>query len=684
MENSKLLFQFNKSWFYIFLLCCAGISFSALAKDSEVAGGQLKLKNSKGSEFPALTMNTQVQIDVAGMMARSRLTQIFTNPSTEWVEGTYLFPLPEKSAVDHLTIKIGERLIVGEIQEKHQARKNYEAAKKAGKKASLVEQQRANIFSNQVANIAPGETIEVMIEYQQDLTFDLAEGFSLRFPLTITPRYTPLPTLVEEFSSFEQGLQTKTPAKQLLQPAFVEPDSAINQVSIQVNLNSGVPVDLIKSDSHEIDILPFSDSQYRIELSSVKQYKADRDFLIRWKPVQGAAPKAAIFSEIIENEKFVSLMIMPPQQEQSIDLARELIFILDISGSMAGESIEQAKKALLFGLNTLNDGELFNLIVFNNHARSLFQDAQVVNQKTKAQARAYVQELVAEGGTEMLSAMQLALTGETQLNRIRQVVFLTDGAINNESALFQKIANDLGDSRLFTVGIGSAPNAFFMKRAAQFGRGSFTFVANTQDSESKMRQLFSQISSPTMSNLMINWQNGIQAEIWPKRIPDLYLGEPLWIKAKVSDLNGALEINGQMSNAIWQTTINLSSASEQKGVSQLWAREKIASIMNEHRHGNVPSDAKQTIVDTAIKHHLVSRFTSLVAIDKTPARVIEKLHEQIVPSILPKGSQLGGFQFAKTSIHFWLAPSKNWLLLIAATLLFACSQLIRLATSKKS
>ena len=631
------------------------------SSNEELTRGLLRL-NSEASTFDAPILTTDVQYEIAGLSARVKVTQTFRNNSPDWVEGVYLFPLPEKSAVDTLLMKVGERTIVGEIKEKHLAKKIYKKAKASGKKAALIEQHRPNVFTSSVANIAPNEKIEISIEFQQDLEFQKDGTLSIRFPMTMTERYTPKSTIVETFSSLKGGMQSSPSQKRvddvfdninLAQKASSEPG---NEVDIRVKLNSGMPLDLLESTSHPVLKNEASLNVFNITLDG-ESFKADRDFILRWKPQAGSAPRIGFFSETIENENYVSLMLMPPKIESNQQvLDREVIFVIDTSGSMAGESIEQAKRALAFALTQLKTSDKFNLIEFNSRTTSLYWDTQYASDANLSRALSFIHGLRADGGTEMLPAMERALTALNNSSdnnaAVKQVVFLTDGAISNESQLFQIIKEQLGDTRLFTVGIGSAPNTFFMRRAAKFGRGSATFISNLRQSESKMRELFKAISQPMLTHINIEWPDSSEVEMWPTKVPDLFLGEPLWIKAKLNDMKAQVKISGRLPNGLWQTSVDLASSQSQKGIAKLWAREKIASIMDESNHSHLDDASRQQIIDTALKHQLVSRFTSLVAVDKTPSRIAERLVKRPVSQVKPKGSASSSVNFPKTAVQY--------------------------------
>jgi Ca-activated chloride channel family protein len=310
---------------------------------------------------------------------------------------------------------------------------------------------------------------------------------------------------------------------------------------------------------------------------------------------------------------------------------------------MSGISIEQAKRSLQMALNRLRPADRFNVIQFNSVTDVLFSAARHANFANVKQARRYVQRLQANGGTNIGPALDAALGLQNDDELMRQVIFLTDGSVGNETALFDKIKQQLGRSRLFTIGIGSAPNSYFMRKAAQFGRGSFTYISDVNEVKEKMSALFSKLESPVMSDLNIIFNNNKNetAELWPKRIPDLYRGEPVVIAVRTTYPLESLEITGQRANAPWKNRIELNQEQNGNGIGVFWARNKIASLMDSLHDGADKQTVRKDVTNVALKHHLVSRYTSLVAVDVTPTRSQEDLlvrHD--LPVNLPYGQSM--------------------------------------------
>jgi len=627
-------------------------------------------------------LKTDVQINVTGMIARAIVKQHFRNPDTTWKEGVYVFPLPEDAAVDHLRMHIGQRVIEGQIQERQQARKAYEQARSEGKKASLIEQERPNIFTTSVANVGPHEEIVIEIEYQHVVQYDTG-SFRLRFPMVVAPRYIPgRPVAPKEITvnTFE-GTGWAIDTDQVrdasrITPPVLHPDQGkINPVNIEVHLDTGFSLQHITSSYHNIDIKQESETGYRLTLEN--NTHADRDFELVWKPEPDKQPRAAFFSEHKNGKQYGLIMMLPPEQTRGEVLNREVIFVIDTSGSMSGTSIMQAKAGLELALAELKPGDRFNIIQFNSYTELLFQVPQPVTHQSLRQAKNYVRNLQAQGGTEMATALQAALKQTSEHTGVRQVIFLTDGSIGNEDALFRIIRQQLGNSRLFTVGIGSAPNSHFMSRAAEFGQGTYTYIGKVEEVQEKMQILFDKLQHPVLTDIRTTWGDDLAVEAWPQKIPDLYLGEPLLISLEAEALPENLHISGMVSNSDWHSAMKLQGGKEQTGISVLWARKKIAALMDQLNSRTEQDEVRRMIIDTAMAHHLVSKFTSLVAIDVTPARVREEiLKSQSMPVNLPAGWEYEKVfgQLPQTATDAELYLIRGMLLLITGLLLAVFSR----------
>ena len=599
--------------------------------------GRLVFK-SKDGMIKAPTLKTDVHMRITGMIARVKVEQHFKNPTKDWMDGVYVFPLPEESAVDHLDMKVGTRVIEGQIKEKDEAKKTYEAAKQEGKKATLLEQERTNIFTTNVANIGPDEEITVAIEYQETLRYDQGQ-FRIRFPMVVAPRYIPGAPVASDFvgTGFSRNTDQLPDANRITPPVLHPSKGLINPVSIKIDLDAGFALAKLESPYHKTDMKQ-DGHRYAINLAN-GETPVNRDFELVWKPEVGNAPQAAVFTETKKDKTYALIMVMPPSKTSETKtklLPREVIFVIDTSGSMEGMSIEQARESLALALSRLTPQDRFNVIQFNSYTSKLFPNAVPVNGNTLQEAQRYARSLVATGGTEIAGALDAALTNSDNPAVIRQVVFMTDGSVGNEDQLFDIIRKKLGDSRLFTIGIGSAPNSYFMTKAAEFGHGTFTYIGKVEEVNEKMSGLFRKLENPVLTNINVNLPGAIDGEMWPKQLPDLYAGEPVMLSAALNEVGSDMTIAGRSGAVKWQTKLSLAANKTESGVSVLWARKKIGSLMDT-AHNN-PEEAKKAIIITALDHHLVSKYTSLVAIDVTPSRPTDAaLKAGAVPTNLPEG-----------------------------------------------
>jgi Ca-activated chloride channel family protein len=618
-------------------------------------------------------VHTDVYMQITGIIARVTVTQRFHNPNESWVEGLYAFPLPENAAVDRLRMLIGERLIEGEIREKNEAQDLYEQARANGQRASVVHQRRPNLFRTAVANIGPGETIEIRIGYLQIIDQD-AGRYSVRFPLTLTPRYLP------GLDPLDPALHSETPTAGAtlavsaddsstlgdLHPSLSAASVSRQSVSIVIDLDAGAPISRLQSSYHEITT-DQQGSQAKIRLSHGR-VPPDRDFELAWTPAIYGEPAATIYREHTDAGEHVLLMFMPPLDQSPISLARDVIFIIDTSGSMGGESIEQARSALLNGLNTLTPADKFTVIQFNSTHQALFDQSVPATDANIRTARDYVRGLRSTGGTEMYPALLQALTMPANDEHLRQIVFITDGAVGNEDQLLQMIQSRLGSARLFTVGIGSAPNGYFMRKAAQTGRGTFTYIGNTAEVDARMSALLHKLTKPVLTNIQLHWPTDAQPKELLGSIADLYAGEPIVVTARLAgSARGVLGVSGQASSP-WMRQLSLSDAEARTGVATLWARNHIADVMDLRSAGVSDAELRQRVLPIALQYGLVSNYTSLVAIDRAPARPeSDALHTQRIANTTPHGLDLApGYPSTATPATIQLILGVLLLLLAAA------------------
>jgi Ca-activated chloride channel family protein len=444
-------------------------------------------------------------------------------------------------------------------------------------------------------------------------------------------------------------------------------DGHVNPVTMTIDLNAGFALSKLASTYHPVNVEERGGHRYRLTLLD-GPVPAERDFELVWTPDVGSAPGAALFTETKGDKTYTLLMALPasapdaPQQRTP----REITYVIDTSGSMEGVSMSQAREALGLALERLQAGDRFNVIEFNSKATPLFSAPMPVDTRTIEQAGRFVRGLRAGGGTEMLPALRMALSGERQAAIMRQVVFLTDGAVGNEDQILRLVHDELGDRRLFTVGIGPAPNTFFLTKAAQFGRGGFTFIGDVREVKERMTALFRKLERPAMTDIEIEWPSASDA--WPRIVPDLYAGEPIVVAAQLpaGTLQGAVAINARRGDSLWHANLPLEVNERADGVGVLWARAKIEALMDAGRQGLPEQDVRDGVISIALTHHLVSKYTSLVAVDVTPSR---PAGADVVKTALPGNAPHGLTGFAalpRTATPASLSMMVGVLLMLAA------------------
>jgi Ca-activated chloride channel family protein len=630
----------------LLLIAIAAASSHAFARSElgpevlpgQVGKGTLLLRGDHGAAYrAALVQRTDVEIDVSGMIARATVRQAFENSSDIFMEGIYVFPLPPGAAVDSLRLLVGDRVIEGRIEERKKAQKAYAQAKRQGRKAALVEAERPNIFTTSIANIGPGETVRVEIRYQQTLAYKNGE-LRLRFPMVVGPRYIPGPVQVAKFGKDGWAVAAKVPAKtdaqRISQPVKRPGPNGqrdLNPVTLTVNLNAGFPLMEVKSHHHAITLDAVAEGRRVITLQE-GPVPADRDFELTWRPKQGAAPQAGLFVETSAppqtgpHYRHALLMLLPPHAA-AVDgarPARELLFILDTSGSMGGQSIRQAKAALIRALDSLDARDHFNIVEFNSHHSLLFTASQTADGAHLARAKAWIGGLKAGGGTNMAPALGAALGQPVLPGLLRQVVFLTDGAVGNEAQLFTLIGQQLGQGRLFTVAIGSAPNCHFMRGAAQAGRGSFIHIGNAAQVGSRIDELIGKLSRPALTDITVTFDGGGASELARDPVPDLYAGEALMVAAKLTGRVDTVTVTGRRGRDIWRQTLDLQGGQAGAGIGKLWAHRRITALEDDRSLNGGGADdwagIDAKVLALALDYGLVSRLTALIAIDQTISR----------------------------------------------------------------
>ncbi|MGU3449305.1 marine proteobacterial sortase target protein [Methylobacterium sp. 391_Methyba4] len=615
---------------FLALLALLIMLASAHAAPGPARGGLMLRGPAGAAPAEAVQLATDISVDVSGPTARATVTQAFRNTTADWVEGTYVYPLPEDAAVDGMKLVVGNRVIVADIRERAAAKRAYEAAKAAGQSAALTAQERPNIFTNAVANIGPGETVVVQITYQQTIPVS-GETRTLRLPLVVAPRYTPAPAAVDAVSldGVAEAARDPVPDRARISPPVLDPalSPPTNPVAVTVRLQAGFAVGAVRSATHAIRVTETGPEARTVTLAD-GVVPADRDLELTWEPAPSRVPGLGLVRETVAGRTYLLAAVNPPALEPDAATrpARDVTFVIDNSGSMSGASMRQAKAGLLAGLARLTPQDRFNVIRFDDTWDALHPEPVPATRAALAEAERFVAALEARGGTEMLAPLKAALADpHPEDGRVRQVVFLTDGAVGDEERIFAAIHANLGRTRLFMVGIGSAPNGHLMRHAAEIGRGSFTEIRDLALVGERTRALYEKLESPAVTDLTATFSVPGVA-VTPGALPDLYRGEPLVFAAQLPEAaegiaHGTVTVSGRVGGRTWTRTLPLAAAGTGAGISKVWARSRIGETETARITGRLGAEAADaTILALALEHGLTTRLTSLVAIDATPRR----------------------------------------------------------------
>lgn len=615
--------------------------FSLLPLTAKAGEPGLRLYNQELDQYtesPGIASDIHTQIN--GNLARTNVVQYFFNHTDQWQEGVYTHPLPQDASVDKLVMIVGEKRILGFVAQKDKARKIYETAKNEGKASGLVEQHRPNLFRTSVANIPPQSLVAIEIAYQHGIKIDGRE-FSMRLPLAVTPRYDQF--TADDFLQLASNEASETQMAELAERiSLFDFDDGNNPARLNIKLSGGAAIQDLKSTSHKVDVKKTSDKSFEVSTKN-RILEGEQDFVLEWSLPETKDPVSFMHQEEIDGYYYAHLVVIPPEDGViNYNPKRQVTLILDTSGSMQGPSIRQAKSAIREALHDLNDNDLFNVIHFNSYTDSLFGDSKPASVDNIKKALRWVNSLSADGGTVMFPALKAAFDERPRKEYLRQIVFVTDGAIGYGSDLGGYIKEHITNERFFAVGIGAAPNADLMETVARQGRGTFTFISDVAQTKAQMGALFAKMKSPALTDirLILGDEN---ADVVPGNLPDLLSGEPLSVAIKSSKPLDTIGLEALKGGRVWSDLVQISSHDNAEGIGKVYAARKIQDIRLSDPYGN---DALKTaaMTDLAIEHQIVSAYTSLVAVDEKRIRPenapisTKRYHPN-----LPKGWQLAEY-----------------------------------------
>ncbi|HET9480279.1 MAG TPA: VIT domain-containing protein [Candidatus Polarisedimenticolia bacterium] len=578
-----------------------------------------------GSLVPMPLERTEVRAEISGFTARVEVVQTFGNPFGEPIEARYVFPLPERAAVDDFIMQVGERRIRGEIRRREEARRIYETARGAGYTAALMEQERPNIFTQSVANIEPGGKVRVRIRYVETLPY--SDGaYRFVFPMVVAPRYVRAGEVVATSG-------TATPARSPVLPPGVRSG---HDIELTARIEAGIPIRGVVSDSHAIDIARSGPTGAGVTLAPSDRIP-NKDFMLRIH-VAGELPEAGVVAHRLDDDGFFALLVQPKAAIEPEEAApKEILFVLDDSGSMSGAPIEMSRRLMRRALESLAPSDRFNIIRFAGDARVLAPEPLANTDRNVKLGMEAVKELQGSGGTEMIRGFRAALTQPRDPACIRIVIFLTDGQIGHEQEIFDLIRRERGDARIFTLGIGSSVNHYLLREMAELGRGAYQYIRPDGREKEAVDRFREWVTRPYLTDLTIDWGTLQVEDLQPAVLPDLYSGQTLAVVGRYLWGGGdTVILRGRLGGVPWEKhlTVSLPERSEEHAaLASVWARERIRGLTM-RPEGRPHSMLEAEVTSLALAYRLMSPFTSFVAVDDSvvvnpagdPARV-----DQAVP-----------------------------------------------------
>ncbi|MFB3829059.1 MAG: VIT and VWA domain-containing protein [Bryobacteraceae bacterium] len=584
--------------------------------------------------------HTAVKAEVSGPLARVTVTQKFANPYQEKIEAVYTFPLPASAAVDDMTMLVGGRTIRGVIKPREEARAMYEAARRSGRMAGLLDQERPNIFTQAVANIPPGGAVDITISYVETLDYE-AGSYTFSFPMVVGPRYIPRRGVLD--------------AGRITPPVTPQGTRAGHDISVQLTLDAGVPVDGVTSPTHDVAITRPDARRYAVALRD-KAVIPNKDFILKWD-VAGRRVEDAVLAHRDARGGFFTLILQPPERVAVADISpKELVFVLDTSGSMMGFPIEKAKETMRLALDGLNPRDTFNLITFSGDTRILFPSPVPATPENLRAAQQFLASRHGSGGTEMMKAIRAALDGAGENGHIRVVCFMTDGFVGNDFEILAEIQHHPA-ARVFAFGIGSSANRFLLDGMARYGRGEVEYVGLNQDGSAAARRFHERVRSPLLTDIAIDWAGLPVTDLYPVRIPDLFAAKPVVLCGRYArPAAGVIRLRGRLAGREFVREIRISfpeAEARNDSLASLWARRRVDELMSQDlagaQRGAVRADLKEQIVRLGMDYRLMTQFTSFVAVEETTVMEGGEPKRVEVPVEMPEGVSYEGV-FGETRV----------------------------------
>jgi len=584
------------------------------------------------SDDPALDRlplkSTSASVRISGVIADVLVTQIYKNEGKKPLEAIYVFPASTRAAVYGMKMTIGKRVIEAQIKKRDEARRDYEQARDQGRSASLLEQQRPNVFQMNVANIMPGDEIKVEMRYTE-LIVPTDRVYAFVYPAVVGPRYS------------NQKAETAPASEHWVQnPYLHEGEEAPYTFDLSVDISAGLPIRELSCPSHKVNAAYGSPAVAKITLDPSESRGGNRDYILRYR-LDGDRIQSGLLLFEGKQENFFLLMMQPPKRIVKADIpGREYIFIVDVSGSMHGFPLEISKKLMASLIGNLRPTDRFNVLLFSGGSTVMAEESLAATQENMARAIQLIDRQRGGGGTELLPALKRALSLKKTENTSRTIVIATDGYVTVEEEVFDLIRSNLGNANLFAFGIGTAVNRHIIEGMAHVGMGEPFVIAKPDEAPAKAEQFRSMIQSPVLTQVKVDVKGFDTYDVEPLTIPDVLAERPVIVFGKWrGKVKGSIAVSGITGEGRFVETIDVGKVKPSQAnaaLATLWARHRI-TVLSDYNRLRTSDKRIQEVTDLGLRYHLLTAYTSFVAIDSEVRNTDGKPATVKQPLPLPQG-----------------------------------------------
>ncbi len=603
MTAKTLKFCVRSTCLLLIAIATASISASAQDQEDKTLSPYFFVNGDPSVDHLPLK-DTRVEISVSGVIADIKVVQTYRNEGTRPINATYLFPASTRAAVYSMRMRIGDQVIVAKIKEREAAKEEFDTAKKEGKSASLLEENRPNVFSMKLANIMPEDQIEIELRYSE-LLVPTDGVYEVVYPTVVGPRY---PSPEDSSAKEDRGVNS---------PYFRQGKDPSSTLHISARISAGVPIQDLNCTSHQISPQWENPAIARLALDDANPFQGNRDFILRYR-LTGDQIASGLLLFQGEDENFFLYMAQPPQRVTHEDIpAREYVFVVDVSGSMEGFPLNTSKKLLEDLIGQLRPKDFFNVVLFAGDSTTLSQTPLQADQENTARAIHLLDQQRGSGGTELLPAIKEAMGLSRAVGVSRSIVLVTDGYISGEEGVFDYIRENLGQSNVFAFGIGTSVNRYLIEGVAKAGMGE-PFVVEDESKAAAMAAKFREyIQSPLLTGIQIRSVGFDTSDVFPAHIPDLLAQRPVILFGKWrGPVTGTFELSGKTGRGDYVTSLDVAGVQPDKGNSALrylWARSRIAEL-SDYGSANISDEKVKEITSLGLRYNLLTPYTSFIAV----------------------------------------------------------------------